>query len=82
MVLTVAMEEFLRFVLDRLVEHPEEVIITATEQDQRVLLKVEMRKSEVGKLIGRNGQVIQAIRHLLAAAAARHGKRVVIEVVE
>jgi predicted RNA-binding protein YlqC (UPF0109 family) len=82
MVLTVAMEEFLRFVLGRLVEHPEEVVITASEQERRVLVRVEMRKSEVGKLIGRNGLVIQAVRHLLNAAAARHGKHAVLEVVE
>ena len=82
MVLAAAMEEFLQFVIGRLVDNPEEVVITASEQERRVVVKVEMRRSDIGKLIGRNGQVIQAIRHLLSAAASRHGKKAVFEVVE
>jgi len=82
MVLAAAMEQFLRFVIGRLVEFPDEVVISASEQERRVFVRVEMRRSDVGKVIGRNGQMIQAIRHLLNAAAAREGKRAVLELVE
>jgi predicted RNA-binding protein YlqC (UPF0109 family) len=41
-----------------------------------------MRQSDVGRIIGRNGQTIQAIRALLASAAARHDQRATLEIIE
>jgi predicted RNA-binding protein YlqC (UPF0109 family) len=43
---------------------------------------VQLRQSDVGRIIGRNGQTIQAIRALLASSAARHGQRSTLEIVE
>jgi predicted RNA-binding protein YlqC (UPF0109 family) len=41
-----------------------------------------MRQSDVGRIIGRNGQTIQAIRALLASSAARHDQRATLEIIE
>ena len=62
------METFLEFVITRLVEAPEEVLVTKVEQGRKLIFKVEMRKSDVGKVIGRNGHTITAVRNLLNAA--------------
>ena len=76
------METFLEFVIRQLVEAPEEVLVTKIEQGPKLIFKVEMRKSDVGKVIGRNGHTITAVRNLLNAAANRSGHQVFLQIVE
>jgi predicted RNA-binding protein YlqC (UPF0109 family) len=76
------MENFLEFVIRQLVDAPEEVLITRLEQGRKLVFKVEMRQSDVGKVIGRNGHTITALRNLLSAAAARTGHQVLLQLVE
>ncbi|MBV8899516.1 MAG: KH domain-containing protein [Verrucomicrobia bacterium] len=76
------MEGFLEFVIRQLVDAPEEVFITRLEQGRKLIFKVEMRQSDVGKVIGRNGHTITALRNLLSAAAARTGHQVILQIVE
>jgi len=76
------MEGFLEFVIRQLVDAPEEVFITRLEQGRKLIFKVEMRQSDVGKVIGRNGHTIIALRNLLSAAAARTGHQVILQIVE
>ena len=52
------------------------------EQGRKVIFKVEMRKADVGKVIGRNGHTITAMRNVLNAAASRSGQSVVLQIVE
>lgn len=76
------MESFLEFVIRQLVDAPDEVLVSKLEQGRRVIFKVEMRKADIGKVIGRNGQTITAMRNLLSAAASRSGQSVVLQIVE
>ncbi len=76
------METFLEFVIKQLVEAPEEVLVTRVEQGPKLIFKVEMRKSDVGKVIGRNGHTITAVRNLLNAAASRTKQQVFLQIVE
>lgn len=77
------MLEFLEYVLRRLVEYPDEVLITPVEKgENQLLFRVQLRPSDVGKVIGRSGNTIKAIRSLLHAAAARQEKKVDVEIVE
>ena len=76
------METFLEFVIRQLVEAPEEVLVTKVEQGRKLVFKVEMRKSDVGRVIGRNGHTITAVRNLLSAAAQRSGQQVFLQIVE
>jgi predicted RNA-binding protein YlqC (UPF0109 family) len=46
------------------------------------IFRLQMRQTDVGRIIGRNGQTIQAIRALLASSAARHGQKATLEIVE
>jgi predicted RNA-binding protein YlqC (UPF0109 family) len=75
-------ESFLEFVIRQLVEAPDEVLVTKVEQGRKLIFKVEMRKSDVGRVIGRNGHTITAMRNLLTAAAARTGHQVFLQIVE
>jgi len=75
-------KEFLEFVIRYLVEFPDEVIITESPSGNTTVFRLAMRQSDVGRIIGRNGQTIQAIRALLASSAARHDQRATLEIIE
>jgi predicted RNA-binding protein YlqC (UPF0109 family) len=75
-------KEFLEFVIRQLVEFPDEVLISEIPQGNTTLFRLQMRKTDVGRIIGRNGQTIQAIRALLSSSAARHGHKASLEIIE
>ncbi len=77
------MEEFLRYVIGNLTHAPEEaVFLSQSETPRKVTLRLRLPKSEVGKLIGRQGRTITAVRNLLSASASRHGQRAVLQIEE
>jgi predicted RNA-binding protein YlqC (UPF0109 family) len=76
------MKEFLEFVIRQLVDYPDEMMLSEIPSGRMTIFKVQMRQSDVGRIIGRNGQTIQAIRALLTSSAARHGQRATPEIVE
>lgn len=76
------MQEFLKFVLPLLIDFPDEAVLTKHDGNKRTAFHVRMRQSDVGKVIGKHGLTIIAIRNLLSAAAARHGERVQFEIDE
>jgi predicted RNA-binding protein YlqC (UPF0109 family) len=77
-----AVEEFLEYILHKLVEYPEEVVITKSEGPRQVTFHVAMRKSDVGRIIGRGGHTVHALRTLLQAAAHKKGLRANLEIIE
>ena len=76
------MKEFLEFIVRELVEFPDEVMLSEIPSGKMTVFKLQMRQSDVGRIIGRNGQTIQAIRALLSSSAARHGQKATLEIVE
>lgn len=76
------MREFLTFIAKHLVDHPEQVIIDQEEKDGKVIFKLQVGQPDVGKVIGRKGRTAQAIRVLLAAVAAKEGKRAILEIAD
>ena len=76
------MREFLEFVIRQLVEFPDDMVLTEIPSGRTTIFKLQLRQSDVGRVIGRNGQTIHAIRALLASSAARHGQRAMLEIVE
>lgn len=76
------MKEFLEFVIRQLVDYPDEVMLSEIPNGRTTIFKVQLRQTDVGRVIGRNGQTIQAIRALLASSASRHGQRATLEIVE
>lgn len=76
------MQEFLEFVLRQLVEFPDEILLAKQEQPRKIAFKLRLRKSDIGKVVGKHGQTLTAIRNLLNAAASRHGQRVFLDILE
>ena len=66
-----------------LIEVEEELDITTKEaEDGSVLVEIRVSEGDIGKVIGRQGRVIKAIRTLARAAASREGKQVEVELAE
>ena len=76
------MREFLEFVIRELIEFPDDIVLTEIPDGRMIIFKLQLRHGDVGRVIGRSGQTIHAIRALLASSAARHGQRAVLEIVE
>lgn len=75
------MRELVEFLAKSLVDDPGGVEVREVSAEHAVVIEIRARPEDVGKLIGRQGRVIQAIRSLARAAALRRGKRVRVEVV-
>ena len=76
------MQEFLDYVLRQLIDFSDEMILTRSEVGKKSVFHLRLRQSDVGKVIGKHGHTIIAIRNLLAAGAARHGEKAVLEIIE
>ena len=76
------MQAFLEYVVKGLVEHPDEVTVTPVERDGTTIYELRLNPEDVGKIIGRQGVTINAIRSLLQAGSAKQGMRCTMEIVE
>jgi len=76
------MQEFLEYVVKGLVQHPEAVTVTPVERAGSTVYELRLEPSDVGKIIGRQGVTINAIRSLLQAGSAKKGVRCSLEIVE
>lgn len=76
------LEDFVDYVVRALVDNPDEVkIMTETDGDVKVI-KISCRKEDTGKIIGKKGKTIIALRALVAGAAGRMQDRVSVEVMD
>ena len=62
--------------------HPEQVDVTEVDGERVVVFELRLNQGDIGKVIGKSGRTITAIRTLLTSAAAKHGKRAMLEIVE
>lgn len=76
------MQAFLEYVVKGLVQKPEAVAITPVERDGMMVYELRLDRQDVGKIIGRHGVTINAIRSLLLAGSAKKGQRCSVEIVE
>ncbi len=76
------MKEFLQFVVGELIESPENIVLREEDRGGTQYYLLELPRSEVGKVVGKQGHTIRAIRNLLVATSSRQGKRVALEILE
>ena len=76
------MQAFLEYVIKGLVQHPDEVTITPVQRNGMTIYELRLNESDVGRIIGRQGMTINAIRTLLLAGSAKQGLRCAMEIVE
>ena len=77
------MTELLEYLASALVDEPEEVSVESFEEDDgTVVLELHVAEGDVGKVIGRGGRTINAIRAVLRAGSVKQGRRVLVDVVD
>ena len=75
------MKEFLEYVGRSLVENPDAVFVEVEEEGDEVTLTLGVDEQDMGRVIGRDGRIANAIRSLLKVMAARDGRHVELEIV-
>jgi len=76
------MKAFVEYVTKALVDHPEEVDVREIDSERAVIFELRLNQTDIGKVIGKSGRTITAIRTLLTSAAAKQGKRAMLEIIE
>jgi len=76
------MQAFLEYVVKGLVEKPDEVSVTPVDQGGMTIYELRMNQADVGRIIGKQGVTINALRSLLTAGSAKQGVRCSVEIVE
>ena len=74
------MKELVEVLAKSLVDYPEQVTVTETEQDNEILLVLKVASDDMGKVIGKQGRIAKAIRAMVKAAASRNDKKVIVEI--
>ncbi len=76
------MKELVEVIAKSLVEHPEEVVVTETENEKSILVELRVAQSDMGKVIGKQGRIAKAIRSVVKAASSKEDKKVVVEILQ
>ena len=76
------MKELLEVIAKRLVEHPDQVIVTATDNERALILELKVAPEDMGKVIGKQGRIAKAIRTVVKAAAIHEDKKIIVEIVQ
>ena len=76
------MKELIEYIAKALVDHPEQVSVNVLEGNQATVLELNVAKTDMGKIIGKQGRTANAIRTILGATSAKLKKRTVLEIVE
>ncbi len=76
------MKELVEYMAKSLVDHPEEVRVEVISGVRSIIYELHVAPSDMGRVIGKNGRVANAMRSLLRVASIRSGKRAILEIVE
>jgi len=74
--------DLIRHIARALVDEPDGVEVTATEDDRGFLLELRVADADLGKVIGRQGRMARALRLLLTTSAAKNGRHVHLDIVD
>ena len=76
------MKELVEGIAKSLVDYPEEVVVTETENDKTIVVELHVASSDMGKVIGKQGRIAKAIRTVVKAAASRDDKKVIVDIAQ
>jgi len=74
------LKELIEVIAKSLVDSPDEVIVTESVNDNRILIEVRVATADVGKVIGKQGRIAKAIRSVVKAVAVKYDKKVILEI--
>jgi predicted RNA-binding protein YlqC (UPF0109 family) len=77
-----ALKELIRTIAESLVDDPDAVEVHEIEGDHNCLIELRVAKSDIGKVIGKDGRTAQSMRAILSAASTKSGRRAHLDIVD
>jgi predicted RNA-binding protein YlqC (UPF0109 family) len=74
------MRDLLLYLAKALVDNPNSVIVNEVQGERSTILELRVAPEDMGKVIGKQGRIAQALRTIVKAAAIKEGKRIMIEI--
>ena len=75
------MKELVEVIAESLVDKPEEVSVTETSLEDKIILKLKVSKEDTGKIIGKQGKVAKAIRTIVKSCSVKEKKKILVEII-
>jgi len=76
------MKDLLEYLAKALVDNPDDIQIEVIEGERSVILQLKVNQEDIGKVIGKQGRIAQALRTLVKAAATKQGKNAIVEILD
>ncbi|OGQ96230.1 MAG: RNA-binding protein [Deltaproteobacteria bacterium RIFOXYA12_FULL_61_11] len=76
------MKDLVQYLATQLVDNPDEVQVTEVAGRQMTVIELKVAKDDIGKIIGKQGRLANAIRTILSAATAKSNRRAILEIIE
>ena len=77
-----SMRELVEFIARSLVDAPDAVQVNVVEDERALVIELRVAPTDMGKVIGKQGRIVKALRTVVKAAAVRTGKRVTVEILQ
>jgi predicted RNA-binding protein YlqC (UPF0109 family) len=74
------LKDLVEVIAKALVENPDEVVVTETEEEDTIYVELKVGSSDMGKVIGKQGRIAKAIRTVVKAASSKTDKKVVVDI--
>ena len=74
------MIELVEMIASALVDNPDEVVVTETETENEIVLKLSVAPADMGKVIGKQGKIAKAIRTVVRASASKSDKKILVDI--
>jgi len=75
-------KDLVEYIAKALVDNTDSVTVNAIEGEKSIILELKVAQDDIGKVIGKNGRIAQAIRIILSSAAAKSDKRIMLEILD
>ena len=76
------MKELVQYLAQSIVNQPDAVEVTETQDDNASVLELKVAQEDLGRVIGKQGRTAKSLRTILNAAAARHDRKIVLEILD
>jgi predicted RNA-binding protein YlqC (UPF0109 family) len=76
------MKDLVELIAKALVDHPDQVQVTEKETDKSIVIELRVAPEDMGKVIGKQGRIANAIRSIVKSAANREDKKVIVDILQ
>ncbi|GAB3067486.1 KH domain-containing protein [Virgibacillus ainsalahensis] len=74
------MKALIESIVTSLVDHPDDIVVSETKEDTKIVYHLTVNPDDVGKVIGKNGRIAKAIRTVVYAAKSEEKKRIYLDI--